>query len=277
MSNLATRFLTAVVFVAIMLTGIYYSPLSLFLLFLLINFGGFWEYHTLIDLYPINKHEKPRRERWTMGLMGTLIYMLIVLAYLQWIPTIYMVLIMPLISGLFLKELFAPKSKSPFIRVALNLMGPIYIAVPCGLINIIANYNHTFEPNRLLGIFLVIWANDAAAYLVGRLIGKTPLFPRISPKKTWEGSIGGAVGGLIVAGLIPHVFPNDFGEFVWYAVAVAAILFGSLGDLVESMFKRSLGVKDSGGLLPGHGGILDRFDALFFAIPFIYAVVVIFA
>lgn len=276
MSNLATRFLTAVVFVAIVMAGIYYSPLSLFLLFLLINFGGFWEYQTLIDLYPINKHEKPRRERWTMGLIGTVVYSLIVASYLEWIPKNYMVLIIPIISGLFLKELFAPKSKSPFIRVALNLMGPIYIAVPCALINIIANYNESFEPNRLVGIFLVIWANDAAAYLVGRLIGKTPLFPRISPKKTWEGSIGGAVGGLIVAGLIPYVFPNDFGEYVWYGVAVTAILFGSLGDLVESMFKRSLAVKDSGNLLPGHGGILDRFDALFFAIPFIYAVIVMF-
>ena len=172
--------------------------------------------------------------------------------------------------------MFAPKSKSPFIRVALNLMGPVYIAVPCALINLIASHEGIFEPNRLIGIFLVIWANDAAAYAVGRLIGKTPLFPRISPKKTWEGSIGGAVGALIVAGLIPYVFPNDFGEYVWYGVAVVAILFGSLGDLVESMFKRSLNVKDSGNLLPGHGGILDRFDALFFAVPFIYAVVVIF-
>ena len=276
MSNLATRFLTAIVFVAVVLSGVFYSPLSLFLLFLIINFGGFWEYQTLIDLYPINKHEKPRRERWAMGLMGTLVYVLIVAAYLQWIPQACMVLILPIISGLFLKELFAPKSTSPFIRVALNLMGPIYIAVPCALINLIANYNGVFDPNRLLGIFLVIWANDAAAYAVGRLIGKTPLFPRISPNKTWEGSIGGAVGAMIVAGLIPYVFPNDFGTEVWYIVAVVAIVFGSLGDLVESMFKRTLGVKDSGNLLPGHGGILDRFDALFFAIPFIYAVVVLF-
>ncbi|MGB0931093.1 MAG: phosphatidate cytidylyltransferase, partial [Chitinophagales bacterium] len=114
------------------------------------------------------------------------------------------------------------------------------------------------------------------AYLVGRLIGKTALFPRISPNKTWEGSIGGAVGGLIIAAALPYVFPTDFGANVWYCVAVVAILFGSLGDLVESMFKRSLGVKDSGNLLPGHGGILDRFDALFFAIPFIYAVIVVF-
>jgi len=277
MSNLGTRFLTAVVFVAIMLAGVFYSPLSLFLLFLLINFGGFWEYQTLVDLYPINKHEKPRCERWTMGIMGTIIYMLIVASALQWIPLVCMVLILPIISGLFLKELFAPKSKSPFIRVALNLMGPIYIAVPCALINLIANYNGTFEPNRLLGIFLVVWGNDAAAYLVGRLIGKTALFPRISPNKTWEGSIGGAIGGLMIAVALPFVFPTDFGTNVWYSVAVVAILFGSLGDLVESMFKRSLGVKDSGNLLPGHGGILDRFDALFFAVPFIYAVIVLFA
>ncbi|MEZ4887446.1 MAG: phosphatidate cytidylyltransferase [Chitinophagales bacterium] len=276
MSNLATRFLTAVVFVAIMLAGIYYSPLSLFLLFLLINFGGFWEYQTLIDLYPINKHEKPRRERLGMSIVGSLVYALLVAAYLQWIPTPFMALILPIISGLFLKELFAPKSKSPFIRVALNLMGPVYIAVPCAFINVIANYHGIFEPNRLIGIFLVIWANDAAAYLVGRMIGKTPLFPRISPKKTWEGSIGGVLGGLAVAVAVPYVFPNDFGEYVWYGVAVTAILFGSLGDLVESMFKRSLNVKDSGNLLPGHGGILDRFDALFFAVPFIYTVVVVF-
>lgn len=276
MSNLATRILTAIVFVAVMLSGVYYSPLSLFLLFLLVNFGGFWEYQTLIDIYPANKHEKPRQERWALGLLGTVVYALIVATYLQWIPFEYLALLLPIGSGLFLKELFAPKSKYPFIRVGLNLMGLVYIALPCALINLIANYQGAFEPNRLLGIFLVIWANDAAAYVVGRLIGKTPLFPRISPNKTWEGSIGGLLGGLAVTFLIPMVFPNDFDLHVWYAVGLTAIVFGSLGDLVESMFKRSLGVKDSGSLLPGHGGILDRFDALFFAIPFIYAVVVIF-
>ncbi len=112
-------------------------------------------------------------------------------------------------------------------------------------------------------------ANDTGAYLVGRKFGKHKLFERISPKKTWEGSFGGAILGLGVGYLNAQLFP-DLSLFNWMIVALLVVVFGSLGDLVESMFKRSLGIKDSGKLLPGHGGILDRFDGIFIAAPVVY-------
>ena len=132
----------------------------------------------------------------------------------------------------------------------------------------IANENNTFEPNRIMGMLLLIWANDTGAYVLGSKIGKTPFFKRISPKKTWEGTISGMITTLILAAILGFVF-NELSVVQWYGVAVCVIIFSTLGDLVESMLKRNLGIKDSGTILPGHGGILDRFDALLLVVPYI--------
>ena len=121
----------------------------------------------------------------------------------------------------------------------------------------------------VLGFFFLLWANDTGAYLVGRKLGRTKLFERISPKKTWEGSLGGAVLGIGVGYLNAQIF-TDLSLFNWIIVALLVVVFGSLGDLVESLFKRSLNIKDSGKLLPGHGGLLDRFDGIFIAAPIVY-------
>lgn len=121
----------------------------------------------------------------------------------------------------------------------------------------------------VLGFFFLLWANDTGAYLVGRKLGRTKLFERISPKKTWEGSIGGGLMGLGIGYMNALLFP-DLSLINWLVVALIVLIFGSLGDLVESMFKRSLNIKDSGKLLPGHGGLLDRFDGIFIAAPIVY-------
>lgn len=126
-----------------------------------------------------------------------------------------------------------------------------------------------YNPHIVLGIMLLIWANDTFAYLAGSLIGKHKLYERISPGKTWEGTIGGGILSVASSFVIFHWFP-EIKLTTWIIVAVIIVVFGTIGDLVESMLKREAGIKDSGKIMPGHGGILDRFDSLIFATPFLY-------
>ena len=144
-----------------------------------------------------------------------------------------------------------------------------YTTFPFALFVSIAYFNSSYEANIVLGILFLIWANDTAAYFAGKALGKTKLFERISPKKTWEGSIGGLAGSMIVAYFLGKYF-IQLEVYQWMSIAVITTVIGSIGDLVESMIKRNLDIKDSGSLIPGHGGILDRFDALLLAMPFIF-------
>ncbi len=212
--------------------------------------------------------------------------------------------IIPLIFVAFIFELFANHSY-PFSNIAYTFLGVIYIALPLSLANYIildlgidasninilpeqsvgaienvVNINTyaskvNFTPNVLLGLFFLIWANDTGAYLVGVSFGKHKLFKRISPKKSWEGSIGGAIVAIGVAYLISIYF-TEISLLSWILIAIIAVVSGSLGDLVESMFKRSINIKDSGRILPGHGGLLDRFDAVILALPFVYTYIKLF-
>lgn len=268
MSSFTQRAITAVGFLVVMITGIYISSYSLFALFGLISFLGVWEYQTLVALYPFNQHTTLQRDKWILSVMGLLVYALIGLVSMHLLPLWALLFILPLVFLLFIKELFDAKSPNPFVRVALNITGLLYLVVPLAMINTIVNENNTFEPNRIMGMLLLIWANDTGAYVLGSKIGKTPFFKRISPKKTWEGTISGMITTLILAAILGFVF-NELSVIQWYGVAVCVIIFSTLGDLVESMLKRNLGIKDSGTILPGHGGILDRFDALLLVVPYI--------
>lgn len=268
MSSFTQRAITAVGFLVVMITGIYISSYSLFALFGLISFLGVWEYQTLVALYPFNQHTALLRDKWILSVMGLLVYALIGLVSMHLLPLWALLFILPLVFLLFIKELFDAKSPNPFVRVSLNITGLLYLVVPLALINTIANENNTFEPNRIMGMLLLIWANDTGAYVLGSKIGKTPFFKRISPKKTWEGTISGMITTLILAAILGFVF-KELSVVQWYGVAVCVIIFSTLGDLVESMLKRNLGIKDSGTILPGHGGILDRFDALLLVVPYI--------
>lgn len=175
------------------------------------------------------------------------------------------------IFGIFIFELFRNKEQ-PIKNILVTIGGVIYVGLPFALLNVIAflpidgnisNYNTYL----LLGFFIILWANDTGAYVVGSLIGKNRLFERVSPKKSWEGSIGGAFFA-IVAGLIMFYLTGIESVILWSVFALTIVVFGTLGDLVESLIKRDLGVKDSGNILPGHGGFLDRFDAVLMAAPF---------
>ena len=175
------------------------------------------------------------------------------------------------IFSIFIFELFRNK-KQPLKNILVTIGGVIYVGLPFALLNLIAflpidsvigNYNKYI----LLGFFIILWANDTGAYVVGSLIGKNRLFERISPKKSWEGSIGGAFFAVGFAILL-YYFTGLETVIFWVIFALSIVVFGTLGDLVESLLKRDLGVKDSGSILPGHGGFLDRFDAVLMAAPF---------
>jgi phosphatidate cytidylyltransferase len=192
-------------------------------------------------------------------------------------------------SSFLILELFTVSEK-PFHNIGTLLVSIFYIGFPFALLQGIsyfkikngwtaypplsalpqANFVEGFTSHIVAGMLFLTWANDSFAYIIGSRIGKTPLFPRISPKKTWEGTIGGGLMCMVTAGII-GLFFKELSTLNWVVIGGIVAMFGTLGDLVESMLKRSVGVKDSGSIMPGHGGFLDRFDAFMFCIPFVYA------
>jgi len=170
----------------------------------------------------------------------------------------------------FLIELFRNKTK-PFLNIAMSLMALAYIGVPFGILPelVFSPYHSGYSANLIILILVVIWVHDSGAYLTGIIIGRTPLFKRISPKKTVEGLIGGLLLGAISIWILSLIITEIPAYHLWI-FGFVIMIFGNLGDFVESMWKRSLGVKDSGKALPGHGGWLDRLDSLLFAIPAVY-------
>ena len=186
----------------------------------------------------------------------------------------FLVLAIPALFLFFLLELFSQSAK-PFLNVANNVLGMLYLVAPMVMLNFMAFYKGEYSYEPMLGMLFLIWIYDSWAYLFGSLLGKTPLMKRISPKKTVEGLAGGLIGCLIVALILPFIF-KSFGKTDWLIIAGLIVIFGTLGDLIESMFKRDLEIKDSGNLLPGHGGLLDRFDALIFAVPFVWIYIYLF-
>lgn len=181
------------------------------------------------------------------------------------IPYLFLVIYL-LVSELYLKR------KNPLHNWAYTMMSQMYIALPFALLNVLAFHTNVtgsaseYNPILPLSIFIFNWVNDTGAYCTGVLFGKHHLFERISPKKSWEGSIGGAVFCVIAAFVMAHFFPF-LSLGVWVGLGLVIVVFGTWGDLTESLLKRTLGIKDSGNILPGHGGMLDRFDSSLMAIP----------
>jgi phosphatidate cytidylyltransferase len=174
------------------------------------------------------------------------------------------------LSGIFIQELFKKKTDAPFTNIAYTYLGIVFIIVPFTFFHALAYITGLFNFHFPLAFLLMLWANDTGAYLVGSKLGRVKLFERHSPKKTWEGFIGGIIITAGAAILIGNYYTElTWQQWVWIGVLISC--FGTIGDLTESMFKRSINVKDSGGILPGHGGLLDRFDGLLMAAPIVYA------
>jgi phosphatidate cytidylyltransferase len=151
-------------------------------------------------------------------------------------------------------------------NLAITIFGWIYVVLPLSLVNVLPTLQGTYDPIPLVGFFLVLWANDTGAYFTGKYLGKRKLDPEVSPNKTWEGLAGGSVASFASAVALCQM-TNTLELRDWLVMASAVAIFGNLGDLFESHLKRNFGVKDSGHIMPGHGGVLDRFDGLFLALP----------
>jgi phosphatidate cytidylyltransferase len=260
--NFFQRALTAIAFVAVLLSCTY-KHITFTPLFFLITLLGTWEFYTLSEKDGANKPQK------VLGTITAGVMFLSNAIYCMWQVNMRILLFMlPFIFLIFIFELYREKDR-PFQNIAFTILGVVYVAVPFSLLNYILTCPGSYSPQILYGFFFILWANDTGAYLTGSLIGKHKLFPRVSPGKSWEGSIGGAIISFGVAYLMSDWFTilplRD-----WMVIAAILVVIGTLGDLVESLYKRSINVKDSGTLLPGHGGILDRFDSLLMATPFVF-------
>ena len=272
MRGLLRRAATGAIFVLIMVAGLFGGPYSFVLLFSIITGICLWEYLGMM----LVRDEKRDRIRKLIGLlMGLLPVVLSALVHLGaakdpgTFVLVVAVLFSPFIFMAFIYELFT-KSDQPFENVAYIMLGIIYIGVPFALLNFIAFDGNHFYAKTVFGILLLTWLNDTGAFVIGSVFGKTPLMPRVSPKKTWEGAIGGVAITFGTAAILYYTI-NELTLVDWLVLGAIVSVFGSIGDLVESMLKRSQNIKDSGTLLPGHGGLLDRFDGFIFCIPFVAA------
>lgn len=270
MRGLVRRAITASIFVVIMLVGLFTGPYTFGLLFFLIAALCLYEFFTLTL-------ERGGRRRYQIRkvfgiVLGLLPSVLVFIVKLRGVPPseefiqLASLLFSPFVFTIFIYELYAA-SKQPFSNIAFLILGLFYIGLPFALVNVIAFDGDQFLYRLIFGLLLLTWVNDTGAYLVGSKFGKTPLFPSVSPNKTWEGTVGGMLTTLAFGFILGLLF-EEVALISWLILALIVALFGNLGDLVESMLKRSVGVKDSGSLLPGHGGVLDRFDAFIFVIPF---------
>lgn len=269
MNNFVKRSLTAVVFVALLLGCTFWNQLSFTLLFFTITTVGIWEFYSLAEKG--NNH--PQKITGTFA--AVIMYTSTAVVSMDIMDARFLLINIAVVFLIFIIELFST-AEHPFANIAFTLLGLIYVALPFSLLNFITSYNGAYNYQILFGLFFILWSNDTGAYLVGSVIGKHKLFPRVSPGKTWEGSVGGAVMSYIVAYVISEWY-TVINPFDWMIIATILIVIGSLGDLVESLFKRSIGVKDSGNILPGHGGILDRFDSLILATPFVFVYLYLFS
>ncbi len=269
MKGLVRRASTALIFVIVMMGGLFGGRISFILLFAIITALCLWEYLSMV----LDRYTKRDFTRMVLGLgLGLSPFVMVTILHTRSsIPTdqfiIYSsVLLFPFVFLAFIYELFS-RSSNPFQNVGFIVLGMGYIGAPFALLDFIAYDYGKFYSWTVFGLLLLTWMNDTGAYLIGSKFGKRPLLPRISPKKTWEGTLGGVAVTFLVA-FIFHSASGVLRLVDWIVLAAIVSVFGTVGDLVESMLKRSVGVKDSGNLLPGHGGVLDRFDAFIFLLPF---------
>jgi phosphatidate cytidylyltransferase len=266
-----TRTVTGSVFLLVVISAIVFHQLTFALLFLLIIIIGLIEFYSLLEK---NGHHP---QKWIGIIIGSLTFITLFFnnSSAYGITNLILPIYLPVFFTVFLAELFRNKPQA-FSNIALTFLGIFYVSVPLSLWNLISIHygpqqaSPTYNWHYLLGYFFLMWTADTGAYLSGRYFGKHKLFERLSPKKTWEGFAGGIVLSLVVA-WVNSIYYKELRLDQWVIVAVLTAGLGTLGDLVESMFKRSIDIKDSGNILPGHGGILDRFDGVFISSPFVVA------
>lgn len=257
MKELFLRAGSGLVYISLVIGSILFAKESFYLVFYLFMLLCLYEFKILIKL----------SYKWTF-LVASLIYIrFIEFPYLD-VRTIDFLLIASLFVP-FIHQVFNAKVNLTSSKLGQYLLALAYIGVPFALITQIPFINDNYHPYIIIGFFIIIWISDSFAYLVGSTMGKTKLYQKISPNKTVEGAIGGFIAALIAAYFISR-YVSALSLINWIIMAVIIVVFGILGDLIESKFKREAGVKDSSKLIPGHGGFLDRLDSVIFATPFVY-------
>jgi phosphatidate cytidylyltransferase len=272
-TNLVRRTVTGAFIVIFVLGGLWLHPVSFFLVGAVMIAGTQREYYIMV------RGTGVRPQLATGIISGFLLYFTSTIIAIGWLPREGFLVLIPGIAIIMTIELFRNVER-PFDSLAHTFFSILYTAVPFSMFPFAA-FNHTglrplvpmegivFSPGILIGFFLLLWANDTGAYLVGSSLGRHRLWERISPKKSWEGFFG----GLILTMLIARLFSGWLGVADmkgWMIIALIISVAGTVGDLLESMLKRSLGLKDSGTIMPGHGGFLDRFDSVVVAFPLVY-------
>lgn len=261
------RAITGVLFVLVLIASLLLGKWSFALFFMLISLLSLNEFYKIVHQGSI----KPNKIAGI--LLAASLFLCFILFRFNFIEAQHILLSVPFITLVFLWELFR-KAAEPFSNIAFTFFGVLFAVLPfifffdLGFLDGVYNYHYP------LGFLILLWSSDTGAYLAGRSLGKTKLFERHSPKKTWEGFIGGLLLSLIASAILAQYFIG-IELWQWLVSAVLIASFGTYGDLSESMLKRSYNIKDSGNILPGHGGLLDRFDGLLLSAPLIYIFLVL--
>ncbi|WP_025006750.1 phosphatidate cytidylyltransferase [Marinilabilia salmonicolor] len=259
MNNFLQRTITGLFFVIAIVAGLWWHPLAYMTIFAIVIMLGMYEFIRMIDGL-----DAKVRVIWALTI-GLFLYLSSFFIFYAALQPRWLVVMVPLVGGVFLTELYL-KNKNSLLNIATTLIVPLYVALPFAFLHHLAFFQGEYGYELLLGFFLLIWGNDSGAYLVGTLIGRRKLFPSVSPAKSWEGAFGGF---FFAAGISVFNFylMGTLGLVDWLVIGALVSVLGTYGDLIESMLKRSVNIKDSGRVLPGHGGVLDRFDAVFFSAP----------
>lgn len=271
MNNFIVRTITAIIFVAVIVASFLRAE-TMVLLFALVTGLTIWEFTGLV-----NDRPQVTVNRMITTVAGVYLFFAMAGFCSEITPTAVFIPYLITLVYLMVAELYL-KHEDPINDWAYTMMTQLYIALPFSLLNALAFHltpegEVIYDPVLPLCMFVFLWINDAGAYICGSLLGKHKLFPRISPGKSWEGSIGGGILVMLIAASIPYLLEQfslltvNYSPLQWAGLGLVIVVFGTWGDLIESLFKRTLGIKDSGNVLPGHGGMLDRFDSSLLAIP----------
>lgn len=265
MKNLITRTLTGIIFIACIVGSILWSPWTFIVLFSIFTFGGTYEFYRLVC-----KNEN-KKFAFVVSFISTIIFALISIIFI--LPEFFnlTVIILPLLLIIPIIQLFSQNTLSSTHKITAGILSIFFIAFPFSTLTGIRFFSTPDEGKWLvLSLFTTIWIYDTFAYLTGMTFGKHRLYEKISPKKSWEGAIGGLIFALICT-IVFYYTIGILNLWQWIGFGLIISIIGTFGDLCESLLKRSLNAKDSGNILPGHGGLLDRFDSTIFAAPFILA------
>ena len=268
-NNLTQRIITGLLGSALIIAAVCINPWTYCAVFFIICLLSMLEFYRLAGLDGVIPQK-------TFGtLCGVSIFVLSFLIEKEHFSERYYFLIFPIVSCVFMIKLYKKFERKPFTNIAFTFLGIFYVAVPFSLLNVVAFENGSYNYEIIFGCLFILWASDTGAYFAGTFFGKSKLFERISPKKSWEGFFGGALLAMIFAYGLAQFF-QSITLMQWIVVGFIIIIGGTFGDLVESLLKRSIEIKDSGSSIPGHGGFLDRFDGLLISAPFIVAYLEIF-